>query len=400
MSQRRHIQERQDVLIFLPQNSDANSMIVHNRDLALFRKVGCTIPYIVSGLIFCPGRERYKHISFIEWAAIHNGGWKRRLVSLTGKVPNNSQQLVGKINFYEADNTIKLGCEDSFDLDQQLERPTVVNDDIFADWLIDEQATQATSPGQSTILPFITPSSPSIASSSLSSQFSTILESMTPDHKALLEFLHGPLQHHGSTGGVSFYDDQLSDIPTDSYLQAPAWTTNLWGNSAIGDTITDVQFPAQAATTATMGPLYAHPRESSPYNMFGSPSSPLFIDPYDFSSSPTLVDAENPVSTPTLAMCPHPYPTRRLLQAGLSPFLSTSAPSAITPLSPIRSPGPSRSHTRRAQPVASDEGTGDPDITIQGIPERSQRSRDKSRSTSERYLNEISGSPSHLLPRY
>ena len=52
VSRRRYIQKRQDSLIFLPQNSDANSMVAHNRDLALFRKVGRTISYNVSGLIF------------------------------------------------------------------------------------------------------------------------------------------------------------------------------------------------------------------------------------------------------------------------------------------------------------------------------------------------------------
>ena len=51
VSRQRYIQKRQDSLIFLPQNSDANSMVVHNRDLALFCKVGRAISYNVGGLI-------------------------------------------------------------------------------------------------------------------------------------------------------------------------------------------------------------------------------------------------------------------------------------------------------------------------------------------------------------
>ena len=291
-----------------------------------------------------------------------------------------------------------------FDLDEQSKQSTMFGNDIFAEWLTDEQIAHATSPGQPISIPFhpsIVPSSPSVASSSsLGSPLSTSLSTSPPAYNNLPhEFFDAP-QYSGSTDDVSSYDGQFLTGYPQSYLQAPVWAANLWDNSTTGNIITGEHFPVQtAATTSTIDPSFVHSRESSPNDVFDSPPSPLFINPHNFSPSPTLANAENLIAPPASATRPQPYPTRRRSQAGHATFLSTSAPSAITPLS-SRSPRLSRSYTRRAQSVASDESIGDPDATIRRLPKRSQQSQDESRSTPDKSSGESSGSLSHLSHLY
>ena len=280
-----------------------------------------------------------------------------------------------------------------FDLDEQCKQSTVFDNPIFADWLIEDPATHAMSPIQPISIPFpppVVPPSPSVASSSsLGSPLSTSSSTSPPTYNALQhEFFDGP-RYSGSTDDVSSYDSQFLAAYSHSYLQPPVWAAHLWDNSTTGPMITGEQFTVQTAANTTIDPSFVHSRESSPNDVFDSPPSPLFINPHNFSTSPTLAAAEaiNPPTVPGTR--PQPYPIgRRRVQADHTAFLSTSAPSAITPLSYHRSPRLSRSYTRRAQSVASDESAGDHDATIRKLPKRSQQSQDGSRSTPDKSSNE------------
>ena len=279
-----------------------------------------------------------------------------------------------------------------FDLDEQCKQSTVFDNNIFSDWLIDDPAAHATSPVQSISIPFqppMVPPSPSVASSSsLGSPLSTSLSTSPPAYNALQqEFFEAP-QYSGSSEDVSSYDNQFLTAYPHSYLQPPVWATNLWDNSSTGSMITGEHFPVQTAANTTIDPSFVHSRESSPNDVFDSPPSPLFINPHNFSTSPTLAAAET-ITPPTIsATRPQPYPIgRRRAQADHTAYLSTSAPSAITPLSYHRSPRLSRSYTRRAQSVASDESTGDRDATIRR-PKRSQQSQDESHYAPDKPVNE------------
>ncbi|KAF9651069.1 hypothetical protein BDM02DRAFT_957267 [Thelephora ganbajun] len=279
-----------------------------------------------------------------------------------------------------------------FELDEQSKQSTVFDSNIFADWLIDDPAAHATSPVQSISIPFhpsIVPSSPSVAScSSLGSPLSTSLSTSPPNYNTLQqEFFDAP-HYSGSTDDVSSYDNHFLTAYPHNYLQPPVWAANLWDNPTAGPMITGEQFPIQTVAT-TIDPSFVHSRESSPNDVFDSPPSPLFINPHNFSTSPTLTAAET-ITSPTIpATRPQPYPIgRRRAQADHSAFLSTSAPSAITPLSYHRPPRLSRSYTRRAQSVTSDESTGDRDATIRILPRRSHQSLDESHSAPGKSLNE------------
>jgi hypothetical protein len=281
-----------------------------------------------------------------------------------------------------------------FELTEQSKQSNMFETINFADWLADEQATHATSPGQPIAIPFhssLVPSSPSVASSSsLGSPHSTSLSTSPPTYNAIQqEFFDAP-QYSGSTEDISSYDNQFLAAYPHGYLQAPVWAANLWDNSSTGNMITGEQFPVQTAATTTIDPSFVHSRESSPNDVFDSPPSPLFINPHNFSTSPTLAAAEAIIPIPTSTTRPQPYPTRQRSQADHVAFLSSSAPSAITPLSCSRSPRLSRSYTRRAQSVASDESTGDPDATIRRLPKRSMQSPDESRSTPDKSSSETS----------
>lgn len=280
-----------------------------------------------------------------------------------------------------------------FDLDEQYKHSAVFDNNIFADWLIDDPATHATSPVQSISIPLhpsLVPPSPSVASSSsLGSPLSTSLSTSPPAYNALQhEFFEAP-QYSGSTDDVSSYDNQFLTAYPHSYLQPPVWAANLWDSSTTGPVINGEQFPVQMAANTTIDPSFVHSRESSPNDVLDSPPSPLFINPHNFSTSPTLAAAET-ITPPTVsATRPQPYPiVRRRARADHPAFLSTSAPSAVTPLSYHGSPRLSRSYTRRAQSVASDESAGDPDATIRRLPKRSQQSQDGSRSTPDKSSNE------------
>ena len=284
-----------------------------------------------------------------------------------------------------------------FDLDEQCKQSTVFDSNIFADWLIEDPAAHATSPVHPISIPFPPPNvppSPSVASSSsLGSPLSTSSSTSPPTYNALQhEFFEGP-QYSGSADDVSSYDNQFLAAYPHHYLQPPVWAANLWDNSTAGPMITGEQFPVQTAAN-TIDPSFVHSRESSPNDVFDSPPSPLFINPHNFSTSPTLAAAET-INPPTVsATRPQPYPVgRRRAQADHTAFLSSSAPSAITPLSYHRSPRLSRTYTRRAQSVASDESAGDRDATIRRLPKRSQQSQDGSRSTPDKLSNET---PSRL----
>ena len=280
-----------------------------------------------------------------------------------------------------------------FDLDEQCKQSTVFDNHIFADWLIDDPATHAMSPVQPISIPFpppIVPPSPSVASSSsLGSPLSTSLSTSPPTYNTLQHEFFETNQYSGSTDDVSSYDNHFLAAYPHNYLQPPVWAANLWDNSANVPMITGEQFTAQTAANTTIDPSFVHSRESSPNDVFDSPPSPLFINPHNFSTSPTLAAAET-INQPTVsATRPQPYPiVRRRAQADHTAFLSTSAPSAITPLSYHRSPRLSRSYTRRAQSVASDESAGDRDATIRRLPKRSQQSQDGSRSTPDKSSNE------------
>lgn len=292
-----------------------------------------------------------------------------------------------------------------FDLDEQSKQSTMFDTNIFAEWLIDDQPTHATSPAQPISIPFhpaIVPSSPSVASSSsLGSPLSTSLSTSPPAYNNLQQEFFDPPQYSGSTDDVSSYDTQFLAPYPHGYLQAPVWATNLWDNSTNGNIIPREQLPVQTSATTTIDPSFVHSRESSPNGLFDSPPSPLFINPHNFSTSPTLAAAEaTAFSLPISTTRPQPYPTRRRSQADHAAFLSTSAPSAITPLSSSRPPRLSRSYTRRAQSVASDESTGDPDATIRRSPKRSQQSRDESRSTPDKSSSEPSVYLFHLPPLF
>jgi len=282
-----------------------------------------------------------------------------------------------------------------FDLDEQCKQSTVFDNHIFSDWLIDDPAAHAMSPIQPISVPFpssIVPPSPSVASSSsLGSPLSTSSSTSPPTYNAFQhEFFEAP-QYSGSTDDVSSYDNQFLAAYPHNYLPPPVWAAHLWDNSATGPMITGEQFPAQTAGNTTIDPSFVHSRESSPNDVFDSPPSPLFINPHNFSTSPTLAAAETYINSPTVsATRPQPYPIGpRRAQADHTAFLSTSAPSAITPLSYHRSPRLSRSYTRRAQSVASDESAGDHDATIRRLPKRSQQqSQDGSRSTPDKSSSE------------
>jgi hypothetical protein len=242
------------------------------------------------------------------------------------------------------------------------------------------------------------PSSPSVASSSsLGSPLSTSLPTSPPTYHPLQhEFFDAP-QYSGSSDDVSSYDSQFLAAYPHNYLPPPVWAASLWDNSTTGPMIPGEQFHVQMAATTTIDPAFVHSRESSPNDVFDSPPSPLVINPHNFSTSPTLAAAETVAPLTISATRPQPYPIgRRRAQADHTAFLSTSAPSAITPLSYHRSPRLSRSYTRRAQSVASDESAGDRDATIRRLPKRSY---DESRSTPDKSLNETpsSVSPFHCL---
>jgi hypothetical protein len=309
--------------------------------------------------------------------------------------PSPPSRPLGHTAMYSAHNRLSNDTDNFlFDLDEQSKQPTMFDNTIFAEWLIDDQATHATSTAQPISIPFhpsIVPSSPSVASSSsLGSPLSTSLSTSPPAYNNLQqEFFDAP-QYSGSTDDVSSYDSQFLAAYPHSYLQAPVWATNLWDHSTSGNMITGDQFPVQTAATTTIDPSFVHSRESSPNDVFDSPPSPLFINPHNFSTSPTLAAAEATFTAPISATRPQPYPTRRRSQADQAAFLSTSAPSVITPLSSNRPPRLSRSYTRRAQSVASDESAGDPDATIRRSPKRSQPSRDESRSTPDKSSSEQS----------
>lgn len=303
---------------------------------------------------------------------------------------------LGRTAMYSAHNRLSNDTDNFlFDLDEHSKQSTMFDNNIFAEWLIDDQATHATSPGQPISIPFhpsIVPSSPSVASSSsLGSPLSTSLSTSPPAYNNLQQEFFDPPQYSGSTDDVSSYDNQFLTAYPHNYLPAPVWAANLWDNSTTGNVITGEQFPVQpVAATTTIDPSFVHSRESSPNDVFDSPPSPLFINPHNFSTSPTLAAAEATFSAPISATRPQPYPTRRRSQADHAAFLSTSAPSAITHLSSNRPPRLSRSYTRRAQSVASDESAGDPDATIRRSPKRSQQPRDESRSTPDRSSSEAS----------
>ena len=219
------------------------------------------------------------------------------------------------------------------------------DNNIFAEWLNDDQPTLATSPAQPISNPFhpsIVPSSPSVASSSsLSSPLSTSLSTSPPAYNTLQqEFFDAP-QYSGSTNDVSSYDSQFLAAYPHSYLQPPVWATNLWESSTNSNIMSGEQFPVQTAvTTTTIDPSFVHSRESSPNDVFDYPPSPLFINPHNLSTSPTLAAAESTFNAPISATRPQLYPTQRRSQADQAAFLSTSAPSVITPLSYSRSPRP------------------------------------------------------------
>lgn len=307
--------------------------------------------------------------------------------------PSPPSRPFGRAVMYSAHNRLSTDSDNFlFDLDEHSKQSTMFDNNIFADWLIDDQATHAASPVQPISIPFhpsIVPSSPSVASSSsLGSPLSTSLSTSPPAYNNLQQEFFDTPQYSGSTDDVSSYDSHFLAPYPHGYLQAPVWAANLWDNSTTGNVITGEQFPVQTAATTTIDPSFVHSRESSPNGVFDSPPSPLFINPHNFSTSPTLAAAE---ATYTASTRPQPYPTRRRSQADHVAFLSTSAPSAITPLSSNRPPRLSRSYTRRAQSVASDESTGDPDATIRRSPKRSQQSRDESRSTPDKPFSETSG---------
>ena len=317
-------------------------------------------------------------------------------------LPSPPPRLLGRTAMYSTHNRLSTDADSFlFDLDQHSKQSTMFDNNIFAEWLIDDQATHATSTVQPISIPFhpsLVPSSPSVASSSsLGSPLSTSLSTSPPAYNNLQqEFFDAP-QYSGSSDDVSSYDSQFLAAYPHGYLQAPVWAANLWDNSTSGNVIPGEQLPAQtAATTTTIDPSFVHSRESSPNGVFDSPPSPLFINPHNFSTSPTLAAAEATFPAPISATRPQPYPTRRRSQADHAAFLSTSAPSAITPLSSNRPPRLSRSYTRRAQSVASDESTGDPDATIRRSLKRSQQPQDESRSTADKSSSEASAYPFHL----
>lgn len=279
-----------------------------------------------------------------------------------------------------------------FEYNEQSKQSTMFDHINFADWLTDDQATHATSPVQPIAIPFpsVVPSSPSVASSSsLGSPHSTSLSTSPPTYNAIQQEFFDASQYSGSTDDIPSYDNQFLGVYPHGYVPAPVWAANLWDNSTTGNMITGEQFPVQTAAT-TIDPSFVHSRESSPNDVFDSPPSPLFINPRNFSTSPTLAAAETAIPAPTSMTRPQPYPTRRRSQADHVSFLSASAPSAITPLSSNRPPRLSRSYTRRAQSVASDESTGDPDATIRRLPKRSLQSHDESRSTPDKSSSETS----------
>lgn len=286
-----------------------------------------------------------------------------------------------------------------FDLDEQCKQSTVFDHNIFADWLIEDPTVHATSPVQSISIPFhpsIVPPSPSAASSSsLGSPLSTSLSTSPPTYSTLQhDFFEAP-QHSGSSEDVSAYDNQFLTAYPHNYLQPPVWAAHLWDNPTAGTMINEEQFHVQTATNIAIDPSFVHSRESSPNDVFDSPPSPLFINPHNFSTSPTLAAAENIMQSTVSGTRPQPYPiSRRRPHADHAAFLSTSAPSAITPLSYHRSPRLSRAYTRRAQSVASDESAGDPDATIRRLPKRSQQSQDESRSIRDKLSNESASRPS------
>ena len=293
-----------------------------------------------------------------------------------------------------------------FELDEQCKQSTVFDSTIFADWLIEDPAAHNTSPTQQISIPFhppIVPPSPSVASSSsLGSPQSTSLSTSPPTYNPVQQEFFDTPQYSGSADDVSSYDNQFLAAYHHSYLQPPVWAANLWDNSTGSLIIPSEQFPMQTTVNTTIDPSFVHSRESSPNDVYDSPPSPLFINPHNFSTSPTLAAAENASQSTVSATRPQPYPIgRRRAQADHVAFLSTSAPSAITPLSYHRSPRLSRSYTRRAQSVTSDESVGDPDATIRKLPKRSQQSHDESRTSPDKSLNETPScvSPS-ICPTY
>ena len=301
-----------------------------------------------------------------------------------------------RIAMYSTHNRLSIESDNYFDLHDQSKQSSIFDNTIFTEWLIDEHSTSPVQPISIPFHPSIVPSSPSVASSSsLGSPLSTSLSTSPPTYNNLQhEFFETP-QFSGSSDDVSSYDSQFLIGHPHNYLQPPVWVANLWDGSTAGSMITSDQFPPQTATTTTIDPSFVHSRESSPNDVFDSPPSPLFINPHNFSTSPTLSAAETTVSHVVSSTRPQPYQIRRRSQADHSSFLSSSAPSAITPLSSSRPPRLSRSYTRRAQSVASDESIGDPDATIRRLPKRSQQSRDESRSTPDKSSNEMRQSLFH-----
>ena len=287
-----------------------------------------------------------------------------------------------------------------FDLDEQCKQSTVFDSNLFADWLIEDPATHATSQAQSISIPFhpsIVPPSPSVAStSSLGSPQSTSLSTSPPTYNPLQQEFFDTPQYSGSSDDVS-YDNQFLSAYPHNYLPAPVWAANLWDNQTDGTIIHGEQF-FQPPATGAIDPSFVHSRESSPNDVFDAPPSPLFINPHNFSTSPTLSAAETATSPTFSATRAQPYPVgRQRAQADHTAFLSTSAPSAITPLSYHRSPRLSRSYSRRAQSVTSDESAGDRDATIRRLPKRSQQSHDESRSTPDKSSSETPSCMSRLF---
>ena len=264
-----------------------------------------------------------------------------------------------------------------FDLDEHYEQPTVFDNNIFADWLSEDPVTHATSQAQSISIPSHSPIVPPSSSVALASS----LAFPQPTPLSTSPFTYNPLrqeffdtQYSRSSDDVSSYDNQFLSAYSHN-LPAPVWAANLWDNQTDGSIIHGEQFSFQPPATGAFDPSFVLSRESSPNDVLDAPPSP---------------------SSATRAQ---PYPVgRQGVQADHTAFLP-SAPPTIIPLSEpyYRSPTPSRSYSRRAQSVTSDESARDRDATIRRLSKRSQQSRGEFRSTPDKFSSETPSCMSRFI---